>query len=88
MSSWHIIGEMFDTVWNLGDVLSPPLRSVQTVLVPPGGTVIADIMLDYPHSAPGYLLVDHSLTRAIDKGAVGILRVTGTPDPTIFDPDP
>jgi nitrite reductase (NO-forming) len=81
VSSWHVIGEMFDTVWNLGDVLSPPLQSVQTVLVPPGGAAIADIRLDYPGD---YILVDHSLTRTIDKGSLGILTVTGPADDTIF----
>jgi len=83
VSSWHLIGEMFDYVWNLGDVLSPPMRSVQTVLVPPGGAVIVDIIADYPAD---YVFVDHSLTRTIDKGCLGVLKVTGTADPTIYNP--
>lgn len=34
---------------------------------------------------PGtYILVDHALTRAIDRGAAGLLIVTGDDDPEIF----
>ena len=36
-SSFHVIGEMFDRVYNLGGVLSEPLKGIQTVTVPPGG---------------------------------------------------
>src|SRR4029078_9295053 len=39
-SSFHGIGEIFDRVYNLGSVLSEPLKGVQTVTVPAGGAVI------------------------------------------------
>jgi len=35
-----------------------------------------------------YVLVDHSLTRALDKGALGLLNVTGPSDPVLFNPLP
>jgi nitrite reductase (NO-forming) len=80
-SSFHVIGEMFDRVYNLGGVLSEPLKGIQTVTVPPGGAVITEFKLDYPGN---YVLVDHALSRA-ERGLVGILHVEGVADPSIFD---
>lgn len=36
ISSFHIIGEHFDRLYNLASLTSPPLTTVQTALVPPG----------------------------------------------------
>ena len=47
-SSFHVIGEIFDRVYNLGDVLSPPGRGIQTVTVPAGGATIVEFKLDVP----------------------------------------
>jgi nitrite reductase (NO-forming) len=80
-SSFHVIGEMLDRVYNLGGVLSEPLRGIQTVLVPPGGAVITELKLEVPGN---YLLVDHALSR-LERGLVGILHVEGAPNPEIFD---
>jgi nitrite reductase (NO-forming) len=80
-SSFHVIGEMFDRVYNLGGLLSEPLKGIQTVTVPPGGAVITEFKLDYPGN---YVLVDHALSRA-ERGLVGILHVEGVADPNIFD---
>ena len=80
-SSFHVIGEIFDRVYNLGGVLSEPLRGVQTVTVPAGGAVITEFKLDVPGN---YILVDHALSRA-ERGLVGILHVEGPPNPEIFD---
>lgn len=80
-SSFHVIGEMFDRVYNLGGVLSEPLKGIQTVTVPPGGAVITEFKLDYPGN---YVLVDHALSR-VERGLVGILHVEGIADPAIFD---
>jgi nitrite reductase (NO-forming) len=79
-SSFHVIGEIFDRVYNLGDVLSPPARGIQTVTVPAGGATIVDFKLDVPGN---YILVDHALSRA-ERGLVGILQVEGPPNPEIF----
>ena len=80
-SSFHVIGEIFDRVYNLGGVLSEPLRGVQTVTVPAGGAVITEIKLDVPGN---YILVDHALSR-MERGLMGILQVEGAANPEIFD---
>jgi nitrite reductase (NO-forming) len=80
-SSFHLIGEIFDKVYNLGGVLSEPLRGIQTVTVPPGGAVITEAKLDVPGN---YTLVDHALSRA-ERGLVGILHVEGAANPEIYD---
>lgn len=83
-SNFHLIGGVFDKLYPEGALISPPLRNVQTTLVPAGGSMMAEFdTLDY---TPGkYLLVDHALGRAIDKGAVGELILEGAArDPEAF----
>ena len=80
-SSFHVIGEIFDRVYNLGSLLSEPLRGVQTVTVPAGGAVITEFKVDVPGN---YMLVDHALSRA-ERGLVGMLHVEGPNNPEIFD---
>ena len=80
-SSFHVIGEIFDRVYNLASLLSPPLLGVQTVTVPAGGAAVVEFKLDVPGN---YILVDHALSRA-ERGLVGILQVEGPADPEIFD---
>ncbi|GGK10039.1 copper-containing nitrite reductase [Luteimonas terricola] len=82
-SSFHLIGEVFDRVYNLASFTSPPLTDVQTTLVPPGGATMVEFKVDYPGK---YILVDHALSRA-EKGLTGILTVHGEADATIFDSD-
>jgi len=71
VSSFHVIGTIFDKVYREGDLLSPPARSVQTTLVPAGGATVVEIDLPVPGN---FTLVDHSIFR-IDKGAIGFLKV-------------
>jgi nitrite reductase (NO-forming) len=80
-SSFHVIGEIFDRVYSLGDLQSPPARGVQTVTVPAGGATIVEFKLDVPGN---YILVDHALSRA-ERGLVGILQVEGDVNPEIFE---
>jgi nitrite reductase (NO-forming) len=80
-SSFHVIGEIFDKVYNLGGVLSEPLRGVQTVTVPAGGAVITEFKVDVPGN---YTLVDHALSR-VERGLIGVLHVDGPPNPEIYD---
>src|SRR5262245_34368884 len=80
-SSFHVIGEIFDKVYNLGGVLSEPVRGVQTVTVPAGGAVITEFKLDVPGS---FTLVDHALSR-MERGLVGVLHVEGPSNPEIFE---
>ena len=72
-SSFHVIGEIFDTVYVEGGVL-PAQRHVQTTMVPAGGSTVVEFKVEVPGT---YILVDHSLSRAFNKGALGMLKVTG-----------
>ncbi|MGQ0535040.1 MAG: copper-containing nitrite reductase, partial [Methanobacteriota archaeon] len=69
-SNFHVIGEVFDRVYAEGGF--PPREHVQTTLVPAGGATIVEFEVDAPGT---HLLVDHALSRAIDRGAVGTLEV-------------
>jgi nitrite reductase (NO-forming) len=79
-SSFHVIGEVFDRVYSLGDLTSRPLTNVQTVSVAPGGAVAVEFKLQVPGR---FILVDHALSR-LDKGCIGYLDVEGPPDPEVF----
>ena len=79
ISSFHIIGEIFDRVYPEA-ALSNPLKNVQTTLIPAGGASMVELKVDYPGN---YVLVDHALTR-IDRGAWGILNVTGAKNDAIY----
>lgn len=80
ISSFHIIGEIFDKVYQEASFLSEPLLGVQTTLAPAGGAVSVELNLEYPGD---FILVDHALAR-LDKGAFGLLRVEGNENPEIF----
>lgn len=78
-SSFHVIGEVFDEVRMDGNGAATLNR--QTVLVPAAGAAVVDFKVEYPGA---YVLVDHTLTRTIDRGAAGVLVVEGAEDPTVF----
>lgn len=71
ISSFHIIGCIFDKVYREGDLLSPPGRSAQTTLVPAGGAAVVEVECPVPGN---FTLVDHAIFRT-EKGAVGFLKV-------------
>jgi nitrite reductase (NO-forming) len=73
ISSFHVIGEIFDNVHVEGGTV-PAQKNVQTTIVPAGGSAIVDFKVEVPGT---YILVDHSLFRAFNKGALGMLKVTG-----------
>jgi nitrite reductase (NO-forming) len=82
ISSFHVIGEIFDTVYTEGAVGGAgPARNVQTTLVPAGGAAIVEMTVQVPGR---FLLVDHSIVRAMEKGALGILEVAGAERPEVF----
>ena len=81
VSSFHVIGEIFDNVYAEG-ASTPAHHNVQTTLVPTGGAAVAEFTVDYPGN---YTLVDHSLGR-MTKGAVGVLTVDGPANAEIFNP--
>src|SRR5690606_25989904 len=77
---FHVIGEIFDRVYTeagTGNVNT----NVQTTLIPAGGAAVVEFKVETTGS---YILVDHSIFRAFNKGAMGTLVVDGTPDSGVF----
>jgi nitrite reductase (NO-forming) len=82
VSSFHVIGEIFDTVYPEGAIGgSAPAKNVQTTLIPAGGAAIVELTVQVPGR---FLLADHSIVRAMEKGALGALEVTGDEQPDLF----
>jgi nitrite reductase (NO-forming) len=82
ISSFHVIGEIFDSVYTEGAVGgNGPAKNVQTTLIPAGGAAIVEMQVQVPGR---FLLVDHSIVRAMEKGALGVLEVAGAEQPSIF----
>ena len=81
ISSFHVIGEIFDAVYPEAAVGEAPRRNVQTTLIPAGGAAIVEMTMQVPGR---FLLVDHSIVRAMEKGALGVLEVAGAEQPGIF----
>jgi nitrite reductase (NO-forming) len=72
VSSFHVIGEIFDKVWYEGGTHYQ--ENVQTTLIPAGGAAMMEFHVEVPGS---YVLVDHSIFRAFNKGAIAILKTEG-----------
>ncbi|HEX6928842.1 MAG TPA: copper-containing nitrite reductase [Gammaproteobacteria bacterium] len=79
VSSFHVIGEIFDKVYTEGGTNYQ--ENLQTTLVPAGGSAITEFRVE---SAGSLVLVDHSLFRAFNKGALGILQVQGEENPDVY----
>ena len=86
VSSFHLIGEIFDRVYREGGVpgAGNPDLNVQTTMIPAGSASVVEFKLEVPGN---YLLVDHSIFR-LDRGAVGVLAVEGPPAPAIYPATP
>lgn len=80
ISSFHVIGEIFDQVYTEGGII-PTQKNVQTTLVPAGGSAIVEFKTEIPANL---ILVDHSIFRAFNKGALAMLKVEGDKDATIY----
>ncbi len=79
VSSFHVIGEIFDKVHiEGGDVIN---KNVQTTLIPAGGSAIVEFKVDVPGT---FILVDHSIFRAFNKGALGMLKVEGNENKKVY----
>ncbi|MGE5944523.1 MAG: copper-containing nitrite reductase, partial [Flavobacteriales bacterium] len=79
VSSFHVIGEIFDKVHvEGGDLIN---ENVQTTLIPAGGAAMIEFRVDVPGT---FILVDHSIFRAFNKGALGMLKVEGEEDKKIY----
>ncbi len=83
-SSFHVIGEIFDRVYDQASLTSAPLTDVQTTLVPPGGATMVEFKLEVPGR---YILVDHALSR-LQRGLAGFLIVEGNENLEIFNGTP
>jgi nitrite reductase (NO-forming) len=79
VSSFHVIGEIFDHVHVEGGAMMN--ENVQTTLIPAGGSAIVDFKVETPGN---FILVDHSIFRAFNKGALGILKVEGAENKNIY----
>ena len=79
ISSFHVIGEIFDRVQVEGGKLVN--ENVQTTVIPAGGAAIVEFKVEVPGS---YTLVDHAIFRAFNKGALGQLIAQGRENPVIY----
>ncbi len=80
ISSFHVIGEMFDTVYVEGS-FDLENHYVQTTLIPSGGAAGVEFTVEVPGD---YLMVDHAIFRT-HKGAAGVIHVVGADRPDIYD---
>jgi len=79
VSSFHAIGEIFDKVHiEGGDMIN---TNVQTTLIPAGGAAIVEFKVEVPGT---FILVDHSIFRAFNKGALGMLKVEGEDNKNVY----
>ncbi|MDX2190499.1 MAG: copper-containing nitrite reductase [Bacteroidota bacterium] len=79
ISSFHVIGEIFDKVYiEGGDLVN---TNVQTTLIPAGGSAIVDFKVEVPGT---FIIVDHALSRTFNKGSLGMLTVKGDENKVVY----
>ncbi len=79
VSSFHVIGEIFDNVYiEGGDAIN---HNVQTTLVPAGGSAMVEFKVEVPGTL---IIVDHSIFRTFNKGALGMLNISGDEDLLVY----
>jgi len=79
VSSFHPIGQIFTKVYMEGG--TEVSHDVQTTLIPAGGAAIVEMKMQVPEVIN---LVDHSIFRAFNKGAIAQIKVTGNENPSIY----
>ncbi len=79
VSSFHVIGEIFDKVNVEGGSLIN--ENVQTTIIPAGGAAIVEFKVEVPGEA---ILVDHSIFRAFNEGALAKIDVSGDENKDIY----
>jgi nitrite reductase (NO-forming) len=79
VSSFHVIGEIFDKVFQEGGTRYQ--ENVQTTLIPAGGSAMTEFRVEVPGT---FIIVDHSIFRAFNKGALGMLKVDGDDNLLIY----
>jgi nitrite reductase (NO-forming) len=82
-SNFHPIGSHWDKVYPEAALLNQPIRGSQTTLVPAGGGTVVEMKGMAPSTV---ILVDHALSRAVDKGAIGQVVINGDLQPEVFEP--
>lgn len=79
VSSFHVIGEIFDNVYREGG--SQLDHNIQTTLVPAGGAAIVEYKVEVPSNL---VLVDHSIFRTFNKGSLGLMKVEGAENKEVY----
>ena len=79
VSSFHVIWEIFDTVYP--EWWTPVQNNIQTTVVPAGWATIVEFVVDVPWT---YKIVDHALSR-LSKWALAEIQVEGKENKEIFD---
>lgn len=79
ISSFHVIGEIFDNVFTEGGNVAN--HEVQTTLVPAGGSTVVEFKVQVPGT---YVIVDHSIFRTFNKGSLGMMKVDGAADTAVY----
>jgi nitrite reductase (NO-forming) len=79
VSSFHPIGQLFTKVYT--EAGSEVNTDVQTTLIPAGGATIVEMKMQVPEVIN---LVDHSIFRAFNKGAIAQIKVTGAENHSIY----
>jgi nitrite reductase (NO-forming) len=79
VSSFHVIGEIFDNVNVEGGSLLN--HNVQTTLIPSGGSAIVDFKVEVPGT---FLIVDNSIFRTFNKGSLAMLKVSGEANKSLY----
>ncbi len=81
VSSFHIIGDHLEKVFDEGSLDSSPLLNIQNHVIPAGAGAVVETVFEVPGDYP---LVDHSLGRTFNKGTLGIINIAGEARPDIF----
>ncbi len=79
VASIHTIGEIYELVWDQGDLISNPLRNIQTTLIPSAGAVAigmlgSNLVLTSSDLSDLNIHVDHA-SNYFRKGALGLMLV-------------
>lgn len=81
ISYFHVVGAVFDTVYENGAIGRLPVQNSQMTMIPAGSSAIVEFRMRVPGR---YFLVDHNYFRGHEKGTVGMLEVEGPEAPSIF----
>lgn len=78
---FHPIGNVWDTLYPTGSFRGEPEHNIETTTVPPGAATVAEMELPVPGPIK---LVDHALTRTLNKGSLAVLDVKGEENTDVY----